>query len=95
MSWTHLKTEYIKKSRKDYHCDACYLLHQFGSTEQVKLELTTDELIEFERMEKNKFKILKGNPYMKIIGIYDGDFCVSRFDEVIYKITEKYDMFDE
>jgi hypothetical protein len=95
MSWTHLRTEYIKKSIKDYHCDGCHLFHNYGSTEQVKMELSSEELIEFERMEVNDFKIKKGNAYMKVIGISDGDFCISRFDETIYKMAEKHDMFDE
>lgn len=95
MSWTHLRTEHVKKAQKDYSCDACYLMFNDFSVEQLKEELTQEELIQFEKMESNGFKILKGEPYMKVVGVFDGDMSVCHYNPEMYKLADKFNLFDD
>lgn len=95
MSWTHLRTEHVKKAQKDYSCDACYVMFNDLSVDEVKKLLTKEELIQLEKMESNGFKILKGEPYIKVAGVFEGDFGVSHYNPEMYKLAEKYNFFDD
>lgn len=95
MSWTHLETTQIKSARKDHSCTACQAMLDGDSISNIKKELTPYELIIFEKMESQKFKILKGQPYMKVTGIYDGDFCTAKYADGMYNIGERFGIFED
>lgn len=95
MSWTYLRTDYIKKARKDRSCDACYLLGNLGSPSQVKEELNPAQLKYYEEIESKGFKILKGEPYMKVTGVFDGEIQSCDYNEEMYKIVEELNLFEE
>lgn len=93
--WDYLRTEHIKCSKKEYFCDGCFLLINAFGISNVKNELSAEDLVVFERLESKKFKIQKGDSYMKIVGVYDGEIQVSRFSsDELYKIAEKHNCFD-
>lgn len=91
----YLRTEYVKKAKKQYYCDGCLLLINAFGKDNVKKELSPEDLVIYEKLELNDFKIKVGDSYMKIVGVYDGNIYTSRFcNEEIYKIAEKHDCFD-
>jgi hypothetical protein len=92
---TVLREENIKKARKDYTCDACNAMFDYGSINQViaDCKLTVDEIKSITEAGENNFKIKKGNPYYKQINTEDG-FCVFRAIPEIHKICIKYDLYD-
>lgn len=95
MSWTHLTTINVKSARKDHYCDACQAILDGDSIQNIKKELSPNELTVFEKMESQKFKILKGQPYTKVTGIYDGDLCTAKYADGMYNIGERLGIFED
>ena len=94
--YQHICTTEIKKARKEYNCDSCYLIQNEIHNGSSLFERLTDEekeAIEEARIDKWKIKI--GTPYTKIVGAYDGDMQVTKNRPEILAIVYKYRLYSE
>ncbi len=82
-----------QKANKDYNCDACYWWNKagFGLDECESIE----QMVVFETAEKEGFKILRGQKYIKQIGINDGELCVYRARIDMNDICHQLDVFPD
>jgi hypothetical protein len=95
MSWTHITDTIVKSARKDHRCDAARTLLDSLSIAEIEEELTPEELAEFHQRKENGFKILKGEPYLKVTGTYDGDIMTCKYNQFMYKLVERFNCFEE
>lgn len=95
MSYQYLRTEEIKSSKKDRYCDGCMFLLEIDNFDGLIKEMKEDEIILFTKMKEQNFKILKGQPYTRIIGVFEGkiDSCAYSFG--IYELCKKFEIFEQ
>jgi hypothetical protein len=94
--YNHICTTEIKKARKEYSCDSCFVIQDEiynGSSLFEKLTDEEKEAIEKARIEEWKIKI--GTPYTKIVGSYDGDLQITKNRPEILAIVYKYRLYSE
>ena len=87
---------HIKKSQKDYVCDACnYILEGDSFKNFVKQhKFTFGELRSLVKAKQNGYKILKGQPYYRQFNKIDGDTCTWRVIPEIDNILIKYNLYE-
>lgn len=87
-----LEEKLIKSSRKDRVCDAClFINNDFSFRDLIEYSpLEESELAAIDRMRSQGFKILKGQPYIRNVFIFEGDFFVWCCDPEMYEIYNKY-----
>lgn len=79
-------------ARKTYRCDASDQWRRSGySTSDCE---TKDQALLVEAAEADKWKILPGQVYRKVVGIYEGDFCVYRARPGMDSVAYELDMWD-
>lgn len=88
MSWSLLK-ETHPVARKEYHCEASDWI---GNNCDLN-ELTLNELAVFEKAKSERFKIMPGTKYVKITGIYNGEFSTFRARADLNKICLDRDLY--
>ena len=79
-------------ARKNYHCDACNFLFEFDPCE---LGLTFAEKREVVKARQKRYKILKGERYIRQFNKDGGDAWTFRAIPAIDKICQKYDLYIE
>jgi len=91
---TILREEKIKRSRKDYVCDACKIMLDYGSIDQIvkDFNLSDSEISVLKKAKENNYLIKKGEIYYKQINTFDG-FCVFRAIPEIDDICRKYGLY--
>jgi len=100
MSTRILSERNVKHARKDYPCDACYiLLQEYGKLQlfinENSWRLSTQELQILRDIERNGFKIKKGEPYLRIAGVFDGEFNEFKANKQIHDICLKYNVYED
>ena len=66
----------VVTAKKHYRCDACEEWRRSGySLDDCE---TSDQRLIVEAAEADKWRILPGQPYRKVTGIHEGDFCTYR-----------------
>ena len=88
MSWS-LRNESKPSARKAYECDACEWLINVGTD-----DLSEDELTLYEQAKNESFSIQPGQTYVKVEGIWDGEFTVFRARPEIHELCIKYNIYD-
>ncbi len=89
MSWD-VSTETRPTARKDYHCDASHWIEQAWPHEDFEPE----EQMQIEKAQAEGWKILAGNKYVKVTGIFEGVFTTFRGRPELCDICTKYDLYD-
>ena len=80
-------------ARKDHNCNACeYILNDDISR---RGGYTIKEMREIIKAKRKGYKILKGEKYLKQVGIMDGDFYVYKAIPEIHDICIEHDLFRE
>jgi len=92
MGWG-VYTETRPVARKDYPCDACEsaLWAELNYPENIDKE-------DFEVMENAKadgYRILKGMKYIKVCGLYEGNWTTFRARIGVDEICHKYEAYPE
>lgn len=59
------------------------------------LELTPSEQLAVNTAKHNNGMINKGDLYLKVSGMFDGDWCALKMIPEIDEIAKKYDVYDE
>lgn len=76
-------------AKKSHHCDALqYILEDYEDG-----TYTYAELRQIAKAKRQRGMILPGQRYLRIVQIYDGDFCVFRAIPEIDDICRKYDLY--
>ena len=88
MSWS-LRTESKPRARKAYDCDACEWLINVGTD-----DLSDDELTLYEQAKNESFSIQPGQTYVKVEGIWDGEFTVFRARLEMHALCIKHNIYD-
>ncbi len=88
MSWS-LRTESKPRARKAYECDACEWLVNVGTD-----DLSDDELTLYEQAKNESFSIQPGQTYVKVEGIWDGEFTVFRARPEVHALCIKHNIYD-
>ncbi len=84
----------VKRAQKEYDCIACLWVDALPRSELNEM-LSFTEKRHWLTAVKNRFKILKGDPYVKQNQITDeGNFWVYRAIPAINDICYKYDLFE-
>lgn len=87
--WECIRKTY-PKARKDYHCDAS------GYVMDNEREIETPEDRElFATAKKEGFKILKGQEYVHIRGLWEGTWSTFRGRKDMCDIADMYDYWPE
>ena len=80
------------KARKNYYCDACNFLFE---SDPCELGLTFTEAREVVKARQKRYKILKGEIYVRQFNKDGGDTWTFRAIPAIDKICQKYDLYRE
>lgn len=80
------------KARKDYRCDACTFLFEIDPCE---LGLTFSEKREVVKARQKRYKILKGEIYVRQFNKDGGDTWTFRAIPAIHDICIKHDLYAE
>ena len=86
-------TDKVVMAKKHYRCDASEQWCRSGYT--VADCETSEQRLIVEAAEADKFRILPGQPYRKVTGIHDGDFCTYRARPGMDSVCYELDLFDE
>jgi hypothetical protein len=89
--------ETFHKAKKDYVCTSCYFMLSTDSFENLckDYDLTSEEIESFIKAKENNFMIKKGDIYLYQVGIYDGDFYLSKVIPEIHEICLKRGFYNE
>lgn len=79
-------------ARKDYYCQACGFIRDSGWTEG---DFGEEEWALIEKAKADGWKILKGQKYLKVSGIWDGDPSVFRARPEIDKLVQSLGWYDD
>ena len=80
------------KAKKDYECDASEFILENGKPDYFK---SINEYRDYINAKNNRFKIKKGEIYLKQVNVQDGDFYVFRSIPSMHRICIKYDLYPE
>lgn len=90
MSWDCYE-ESEPVARKDYHCDASeYINEALGES-----IFSFSDLRLIAKAKQDKWRIKKGQKYIKVKGKWDGDFCVFRARPELNDLCLKHDLYYE
>ena len=84
-------SESTPKARKDYDCDACTWLINSDIDGQG---FTRPELRSISAARKNKWRIAKGQKYLRQNNVFDGAIRTFKAIPEIDAICHKYDLYD-
>lgn len=79
-------------ARRDYCCDAWHWIANAGFSEE---DYEPEDWQVIENARKEGFKILKGTQYIKVKGIWDGEWSVFRARKDLDAICRKYRLYCE
>jgi hypothetical protein len=93
MGWGFAR-ETIHKAQKEYYCEAWnYWIRD--SLEYIEDELTPEERMLVENLKSTGGKINKGDLYLRVTGVYDGEWgkfiAIPEADE----LAKNYDLYQE
>ncbi len=92
MSWKFAKV-LTPIARKQYHCDASeWIANTIGWDED---EYDDADISIIRKAGHEHCKILKGTRYLKVSGIWEGEFTTFRAREDLNAICLKYDLYSE
>lgn len=92
MSWSLCRVR-TQVARKDYRCDAADCIgDKLGWDER---EYEEEDRPAIHRAKEEGFKILKGSRYVKVDGVWEGEWSVFRAREDLDAICHKYEMYRE
>jgi hypothetical protein len=90
MGYDYLRTINVKKARKDHHCDSCAYIRDTVYKDEAPYKFTEDDLKVWEKAKANNYRIKKGDPYRKVIGVYDGQMqefkCIPELDDICNRL---------
>lgn len=86
-----LLSESFHIARKDHRCDACDCLLNYRDIEDF--DGKDREAIELAK--SHGWKILKGERYVRHVGVWHGDFSCFKSIPAIHDICSRYEIFDE
>ena len=78
-------------ARKEYECDGIVFIDECGYDE----EFTPEEIAVINNCRKNGRKIFKGDKYIRVTGMWDGQWVTFRARPEINEICAKYDLYVE
>ena len=86
-------TDKIMTARKHYRCDASELWRRSGYT--VADCETSEQRLMVEAAEADKWRILPGQLYRKVKGIYEGELSTYRARLGMDSVCHDLELFDE
>ncbi|KZX78272.1 hypothetical protein A3715_10415 [Oleiphilus sp. HI0009] len=90
MSWDfYEQTEPV--ARKDYRCDATGYLYEVIN--EGYFSFSDYRLI--VKAKRDRWKIKKGQKYIKVVGKWDGEFCTFRARPEMHALCEKHNLYYE
>jgi len=90
MTWdVYTKTKPF--ARKTYQCDASGFVYEM----LAEIEWTADEKLMIDAMCADDMKIKKGQQYLQIKGLWDGDWQTFRGRLDMVNLCDKYDLWPE
>lgn len=84
--------ESFTKARKEYRCDAAEWVVN-GIDNDV--EFSEDDQAIIDQARSEKWKIKKGTQYVKVEGMWEGEFSVFRARKDLDQICKKYSLYAE
>ena len=93
---TIISHKHIKFAMKDYHCDACDYIRQHGSFNELcqQNSLSFAEKRSLIRAKQNKYKVIKGDSYIRQFLNQDGETYEFKAIPEIHSICVKYDIYN-
>jgi hypothetical protein len=79
-------------ARKIYLCDAC---DQWTQTALTQDEVEPQDWLIAEQARRDKYRILPGMRYVRIVGKWEGEFCTMRMREDMHAVCEKYGVYED
>ena len=86
-------TDKIVTAKKHYHCDASEQWLRSGYT--IAECETPEQRLMVEAAEADRWRILPGQAYRKVIGIQDGELSTYRARQGMDAVCAELDMWDE
>ena len=86
-------SETIVCARKHYLCDASECWNRYACDESDCQ--TSDQRLMVEAARADKWKILPGQKYVKIIGVHEGEICVYRARPGMHAVCIELGLFEE
>jgi hypothetical protein len=86
-------TDELVQARKHYPCDACY--HWLQSSCGLNDCTTSEQRLIVEAAEADKWKILPGQKYRKVTGIWEGQLTTYRARPGMQSVIEQLGLCDE
>jgi len=84
-------TESEPKARRNHCCDACHWILSAGIN---GMGYSFAELRSIAKAKKNKWRITKGQRYLKQCNVQDGEIRTFKAIPEIHDICIKYDLYD-
>lgn len=87
----------IKSARKEHSCDACEYMLNFGTFNEFcqNTTLTFAEKRSLVRAKQNKYKIHKGDSYIRQFNSQEGQIYEFKAIPEIHAICIKYDVYGD
>ena len=89
---TKVLSEYRPTAIREHDCMACEWILNGGGIDGAGF--TRPELRTLSRARKNKWKIIKGQEYIRQGNTHDGEIYTFRAIPEIHKICLKYDLYE-
>jgi hypothetical protein len=86
-------TDELVQARKHYLCDACY--HWLQSGYELNDCTTSKQRLIVEAAEADNWKILPGQKYRKVTGIWEGELTTYRARPGMQSVIEQLGLCDE
>jgi hypothetical protein len=92
MGYVDLISENTRIARKEYHCDACELVHNDIDQGHIELldEFTDQEKHDWQKAKDSNYRIKKGEKYIIQVCKFDGIMYSVRMKPEIYEIIKKH-----
>lgn len=93
----HYLRDSTQIAKKDYHCDGCDLMFNYGNIDQIinDFNLSVSEIESLLEAKKYNYKIINGEKYYKQINVDAGYLFVCRVRYDIHQILIKYKFYSE
>lgn len=93
MSWKFYN-QTTPTARKQYSCDAAEWIVNHG-IEDVLYNCTDYEKADIEKAQNQSWKIQPGEKYVKVVGVWEGEFSTFRAKPELDAICHRLNIYDD
>lgn len=83
----------LVQARKHYECEACYWWNRSGYT--IDDCENADQRLVVEAAEADGWRILPGQMYRRITGVFEGSMCTYRARPGMQSVIQQLDLCDD